>query len=200
MIIYRTLCNLFPLEDEEPDNFAPLSLSDFLQRILVPECALALIREDIGPDVSQEEALRTLRESSKFGAAMYPDFDSSGNGRNSLSNSSGHGIGEAMLKERAEKNRGIAIAKRRTKGKEVDPETKAIQSQSSKPQKSAPKTLKPNRKRNTSPETVDISSGESDDRKMSSLNTQIQSSLTVQSLLNSVSGKSSKANNSEESR
>lgn len=80
MIIYRTLSKLFSLEDEDPEAFSPLSPLDFLQRILVPECALALISEDLGSDASLDDALCTLRESSKFGTAMYPDIDSDGSG------------------------------------------------------------------------------------------------------------------------
>ena len=110
VIIYRILCSLFPTEDIDLAVVAPLSPSDFLQRVLVPECAMALIREDGGPHTSQSEALKIMHESSKFGAAMYPDLDSSGGAGDMTYDSSGHGIGEAMLKDQARKNRSTALA------------------------------------------------------------------------------------------
>lgn len=45
----------------------------FISRILVPETALLLIKEDL--HISDQEALDVLRKSRAFGAALHPDPD-----------------------------------------------------------------------------------------------------------------------------
>ena len=106
VIIFQVLSNLFPTDGINPDRVAPLTPTEFLQLILVPECAVALIQDDLGPGATIERAIRTLRDSSKYGTAMFPDLDISG-GRNA-----GEGIatgaqwvGEAIVKERVRARR-----------------------------------------------------------------------------------------------
>lgn len=55
--------------------FVPLASGDFLQRILVPEAALRLIMEDLEltGEEGTAEALKVMRESSAYGAGMFPD-------------------------------------------------------------------------------------------------------------------------------
>ncbi len=76
MIIYQTLYNMFPLETLSIEKIAPLPVTDFIQRILVPEAGVALVRDDMGVD--EDNALKTLRESSSYGAAMFPVTDKDG--------------------------------------------------------------------------------------------------------------------------
>jgi len=76
MIIYQTLYNMFPLETLSIEKIAPLPVTDFIQRILVPEAGVALVRDDMGVD--EDDALKTLRESSSYGAAMFPVTDKDG--------------------------------------------------------------------------------------------------------------------------
>jgi hypothetical protein len=52
--------------------FAPLDSASFVTRVLVPECARLLIKEDLRL-ASEEEALRVLFASQTFGAALHPD-------------------------------------------------------------------------------------------------------------------------------
>jgi hypothetical protein len=71
MILHQTLYNMFPPSSFDARSIAPLTPQDFIQRILVPEAALALIMEDTGQDRIQ--AGRTMRESAGYGVAMFPD-------------------------------------------------------------------------------------------------------------------------------
>ena len=107
MIIYQTLCSMFPLETLRSEKIAPLPVTDFIQRILVPETAIALVREDMGTD--EEEALKTLRDSSSYGAAMFPVTDKEG---------AEDEVHDKLLKERA-----------RAKRKEIE-ETERLQGSS----------------------------------------------------------------------
>lgn len=75
-IIFQTLCKLFPPGSLEPSKTHPLSPMDFIHYVLVPQVGLMLIQEDL--HLSSEEALKTMRESRRYGVAMFPhesDFD-----------------------------------------------------------------------------------------------------------------------------
>ena len=71
LIIHQTIYQLFPLDTIDPDSTTPLTPSDFIQRILVPEAAAHLIMEDLQSTYSN--AIKTLRESVEYGVAMFPD-------------------------------------------------------------------------------------------------------------------------------
>jgi hypothetical protein len=89
MILHQTLYNMFPPSSFDAQSIAPLTPQDFIQRILVPEAALALIMEDTGQDRIQ--AGQTMRESAGYGVAMFPD----------TSEGPGVGAGEDIVLERA---------------------------------------------------------------------------------------------------
>lgn len=89
MILHQTLYNMFPPSSFDARSIAPLTPQDFIQRILVPEAALALIMEDTGQD--RVQAARTMRESAGYGVAMFPD----------TSEGPGVGAGEDIVLERA---------------------------------------------------------------------------------------------------
>jgi hypothetical protein len=93
MILHQTLYNMFPPTSFEPQSITPLTPQDFIQRILVPEAALALIMEDTGQD--QAQAVQTMRESAGYGVAMFPD----------TSEGPGVGAGEDIVLERARARR-----------------------------------------------------------------------------------------------
>ena len=93
MILHQTLYNMFPPTSFEPQSITPLTPQDFIQRILVPEAALALIMEDTGQD--QAQAVQTMRESAGYGVAMFPD----------TSEGPGIGAGEDIVLERARARR-----------------------------------------------------------------------------------------------
>jgi hypothetical protein len=93
MILHQTLYNMFPPTSFEPQSITPLTPQDFIQRILVPEAALALIMEDTGQDRAQ--AVQTMRESAGYGVAMFPD----------TSEGPGIGAGEDIVLERARARR-----------------------------------------------------------------------------------------------
>ncbi|KAL1696700.1 RTC4-like domain-containing protein [Schizophyllum commune] len=102
-IITQTLYSMFPMDLIDPDKVFPLSPSEFLQRVLLPEAGLRLIEEDRGRGAS--DALRTLRESAKYGVAMFPD-DSGVGGRQSLGgNAGGGGVADGIVMARAARRR-----------------------------------------------------------------------------------------------
>ncbi|KAI9464532.1 RTC4-like domain-containing protein [Lactarius psammicola] len=93
MILHQTLYNMFPPSSFDARSIAPLTPQDFIQRILVPEAALALIMEDTGQ--GRIQAVQTMRESAGYGVAMFPD---TGEGP-------GVGAGEDIVLERARARR-----------------------------------------------------------------------------------------------
>ncbi|KAL5492496.1 hypothetical protein ACEPAI_3943 [Sanghuangporus weigelae] len=105
VIITQTLSHLFPPDSIDPDRVAPLTPTEFTRCVLVPECAVALIQEDLGSGTSTEYAIRTLRKSSKYGTAMFPDLDN----RDAMSVGEdlgmGQQVGEAIMKERVRARR-----------------------------------------------------------------------------------------------
>lgn len=94
MVIYQTLHNMFSHETLRKEKIAPLSITDFIQQILVPEVAMALVRVDM--DIDDDEALKTLRASSSYGAAMFPVTDKDGEGDE---------VHDKLVKERARAKR-----------------------------------------------------------------------------------------------
>ncbi|KAL5513270.1 hypothetical protein ACEPAH_3668 [Sanghuangporus vaninii] len=105
VIITQTLSHLFPPDSIDPDRVAPLTPTEFIRCVLVPECAVALIQEDLGSGSSIEYAIRILRKSSKYGTAMFPDLDN----RDAMSVGEdlgmGQQVGEAIMKERVRARR-----------------------------------------------------------------------------------------------
>lgn len=76
MQIIKIIRHLFPDLTDELDKHGsthPLCPIDFISRILVPETARLLIKDDL--NVSDEEALNILTASQRFGAALHPDAD-----------------------------------------------------------------------------------------------------------------------------
>ncbi|THU92948.1 hypothetical protein K435DRAFT_609618, partial [Dendrothele bispora CBS 962.96] len=77
VIIHQTLFEMFPPQttNEESDNFVPLNLKSFIERVLVPEVSTKLIMEDKGLEgySGMKEAVQILRESSSYGVAMFPE-------------------------------------------------------------------------------------------------------------------------------
>jgi hypothetical protein len=74
-IIHRTLYTLFASETS-PDLVQPLTVLEFIGRILVPEVGVRLIMQDMSLDM--ESAVRVMRESTKYGVSMFPADDSDG--------------------------------------------------------------------------------------------------------------------------
>ncbi|GAA5911574.1 hypothetical protein JCM5296_005251 [Sporobolomyces johnsonii] len=72
-----TLTTLFTATNPllTPLRATPLSVQAYVRRVLVPECAVELIRHDLGPasgaDVSREEAERVCAESRAYGKAVF---------------------------------------------------------------------------------------------------------------------------------
>ena len=73
VIIHQTIYDLFPPASFPIDSTLPLSPTEFIQLILVPEAAVSLIREDLMQE--RAPALKTLRASTEYGVAMFPDED-----------------------------------------------------------------------------------------------------------------------------
>lgn len=88
VIISQTIYDLFPPADFPPNSTLPLTPTEFVQHILVPEAALRLVMEDMHQ--SRQEALKTLRDSAQYGVAMFPD-----------DHTEGYSASEAIVKARA---------------------------------------------------------------------------------------------------
>ena len=95
LIIHQTIYHLFPPDTIDADSIAPLTPSDFIQRILVPEAAAHLVMEDLQSPYSS--AIKTLRESVEYGVAMFPDTGGD--------NEEGVKAADDMVKERARARR-----------------------------------------------------------------------------------------------
>ncbi|GJE91289.1 hypothetical protein PsYK624_074380 [Phanerochaete sordida] len=76
VIISQTIYDLFPPAEFTPVSTLPLTPTEFIQRVLVPEAALRLVMEDMKQ--SRSEALKTLRDSAQYGVAMFPDDNTEG--------------------------------------------------------------------------------------------------------------------------
>jgi RTC4-like domain len=66
--------DLFPDLSADLYNDRHLHPESFVSRVLVPEAARLLIKEDL--NLSDEEALDVLQRSRAFGIALHPDVDS----------------------------------------------------------------------------------------------------------------------------
>jgi hypothetical protein len=88
---------MFPPDSVEPSLIAPLSHSEFIQRVLVQEAATSLIQEDL--DQTKEEAIETLRASAQYGVALFPDDTKDQEGAR------GANEAEKMMKQRASARR-----------------------------------------------------------------------------------------------
>ncbi|KAI0048757.1 hypothetical protein FA95DRAFT_1468791, partial [Auriscalpium vulgare] len=71
MVLHQTIYNLYPPSSFDAQSIAPLTPPEFIQRILVPETAVALIMEDTAQ--SRSDAMQTMHESATYGVAMFPD-------------------------------------------------------------------------------------------------------------------------------
>lgn len=117
VIIHQTIYNLFPPSSFDPTLIIPLTPTEFIQRILVPEAAVGLIMEDLKLDPDDErqkaKAVKILRESAAYGVAMFPDADTNdggGSGKSALIKEGkgerneedwSTGVGDEIVKERA---------------------------------------------------------------------------------------------------
>ncbi|PPR01464.1 hypothetical protein CVT24_001868 [Panaeolus cyanescens] len=103
-IIQQTLYDLFPPDSVDPAVFTPLTANEFVQRVLVPEVAVRLIMDDqfLDGDEGMQKAIIILRESSAYGAAMFPD-DSADAGKKKAED--GLAASEQIVFERAMKRR-----------------------------------------------------------------------------------------------
>ncbi|KAG1817084.1 RTC4-like domain-containing protein [Suillus subaureus] len=101
LIIHQTLYNLFPFSSFEPSSIAPLTPAEFIQLVLIPEAAVGLIMQDLLLD--RDEAIVTLRESSQYGVAMFPD---TGSGKGTaLGDDDDEGVADRIVMERAKARR-----------------------------------------------------------------------------------------------
>lgn len=107
VIIYQTLYNMFPPTEIDPVLISPLTPTEFIQRILVPEVALHLIMEDQNLENDEDgmkEALEILRDSSSYGVAMFPE-DRGEWGQNKGRDMEKMGEADLIVMERARKRR-----------------------------------------------------------------------------------------------
>ena len=97
IIIHQTLYSLFSPDTIPLTSVDPLTPSQFLTRVLVPETAMLLIQEDMHLS-TKEETLRVLDESKKYGVAMFPE---------QAQGDEVAEIGERLARERAKERRKI---------------------------------------------------------------------------------------------
>jgi hypothetical protein len=100
-VLQQTLYSMFPPGSIDKHLIAPLSHTDFVHKVLVPEAAVALIQEDLHQ--SHEEAVTTLRESAQYGIALFPDDTNSG--EKIRSGVRGANEAEKMMQQRATERR-----------------------------------------------------------------------------------------------
>ncbi|EJD34447.1 hypothetical protein AURDEDRAFT_131165 [Auricularia subglabra TFB-10046 SS5] len=95
LLLLQTLAVMYPVRDLRAisDRFAPLSLQTFQYAVLLPEAALALIKEDMG--TSAAGALTTMRASSHYGSMMFCDDD----------DADGDTVGDMLMREFAMRRR-----------------------------------------------------------------------------------------------
>lgn len=91
IIIQQLLYTMFPLEKLSDNLFKPLNAAEFIQRVLLPETGLQLIKED--QSCGDEKALETMRDSALYGIGMFPDLGDKDK------------IHTAIVEERAKKRR-----------------------------------------------------------------------------------------------
>ncbi|KAG2142858.1 RTC4-like domain-containing protein [Suillus bovinus] len=103
LIIHQTLYNLFPLSSFEPSSIAPLTPAEFIQLVLIPEAAVGLIMQDLC--LGRDEAIVTLRESSQYGVAMFPDTGSGKGAALGDDDNDDGGVADRIVMERAKARR-----------------------------------------------------------------------------------------------
>ncbi|KAG6820418.1 hypothetical protein H0H93_000664 [Arthromyces matolae] len=145
-IIHQTLYDLFPPSSIDPDLVSPLTATEFLQRIMVPEIGTRLIMQDMDFDEGQmEEAIKILRDSATYGVAMFPVDEEEAKGD---SDDADLGAADMIVMERARKRR-----------KELDETGPAEEKEYQKQTKKAEKGKKQaggKKKREESEEEVDV--------------------------------------------
>ncbi|KAJ6581011.1 RTC4-like domain-containing protein [Mycena capillaripes] len=70
VIIHKTLYRLFA-DHTNPDLVHPLTVREFISRVLVPEVGMRLIMEDMSLETNM--AVEVLRASASYGVSMFPD-------------------------------------------------------------------------------------------------------------------------------
>ncbi|KAG0703949.1 RTC4-like domain-containing protein [Suillus ampliporus] len=103
LIIHQTLYNLFPFSSFDASSIAPLTPAEFIQLVLVPEAAVGLIIQDLHLD--RDEAIVTLRESSQYGVAMFPDTGSGKGAAIDADDDDDEGVADRIVMERAKARR-----------------------------------------------------------------------------------------------
>jgi hypothetical protein len=103
LIIHQTLYDLFPFSSFEPSSIAPLTPAEFIQLVLIPEAAVRLIMQDLCLD--RDDAIVTLRESSQYGVAMFPDTSSGKGAALGGGGDDDEGIADRIVMERAKARR-----------------------------------------------------------------------------------------------
>ncbi|KAF8652165.1 hypothetical protein AX16_004522 [Volvariella volvacea WC 439] len=108
VIILQTLCNMFPPTSLDPALTAPLSVHEFMQRVLVPEVGIRLIMQDkrLKGETGVQTALEILRESSTYGVTMFPEGGGEWDEGHGLHLGVDKlGVADRMIMERARKRR-----------------------------------------------------------------------------------------------
>jgi hypothetical protein len=103
LIIHQTLYNLFPFSSFKPSSIAPLTPAEFIQLVLIPEAAVRLIMQDLY--LERDEAIVTLRESSQYGVAMFPDTSSGKGAALGDGDDDDEGVADRIVMERAKARR-----------------------------------------------------------------------------------------------
>ncbi|KAI6167304.1 RTC4-like domain-containing protein [Pisolithus thermaeus] len=103
VIIHQTLFNLFPPSSFDSSLIKPLTPSEFIQRVLVPETAARLIAQDLGVDM--DYAIVTLHESARYGVAMFPDTGGYDGKRVAVDEDDEMGVADQIVMERARARR-----------------------------------------------------------------------------------------------
>ncbi|KIK18140.1 hypothetical protein PISMIDRAFT_14544 [Pisolithus microcarpus 441] len=103
VIIHQTLFSLFPPSSFDASLINPLTPSEFIQRVLVPETAARLIAQDLGVDMSY--AIMTLHESARYGVAMFPDTGGCDGKRVAVDEDEEMGVADQIVMERARARR-----------------------------------------------------------------------------------------------
>ena len=100
VIIHQALFGIFPATAFDPSVIQPLTVSEFILLVLVPEVATRLIMED--KDLEGERGIRQaisiMQASAFYGSSMFPEDAGDGEERQM-------GVGDRMIMERAMKRR-----------------------------------------------------------------------------------------------
>jgi hypothetical protein len=76
-VIFKTLCDLYPNTSGMIESVKPLTRTDFLQFVMVPEACQCLIAEDMDMDLThqEQEIKQIVKESSEFGRLVHDQVD-----------------------------------------------------------------------------------------------------------------------------